>query len=156
MTEPTNDNVSPIQFTAESLAAEFQNVSQKFQAAAETFAKLPEVNYGATEREEVWRDGKVVLYRFKGEKPSTSNVPLLISYALVNRPYMVDLQSNKSLVRGLLERGEDVYVIDWGYADRSDRYLELEDYIERYLGGAVDLLRKKSGQKKTMYGIRQN
>lgn len=156
MTEQTNDNVSPIQFTAESLAAEFQNVSQKFQAAAETFAKLPEVNYGATEREEVWRDGKVVLYRFKGEKPSTSKVPLLISYALVNRPYMVDLQSDKSLVRGLLERGEDVYVIDWGYADRSDRYLELEDYIERYLGGAVDFLRKKSGQKKiNLLGICQ-
>src|SRR5690606_23351407 len=51
----------------------------------------------------------------------------------------------RSLVRGLLERGEDVYIIDWGYPDRSDRYLTLEDYIERFLGGAVDVLRRRSG-----------
>src|SRR3546814_20040183 len=54
---------------------------------------------------------------------------------------MVDLQADKSIVRNLLARGEDVYIIDWGYADRSDRFLTLEDYIERFLGGAVDHLR---------------
>jgi polyhydroxyalkanoate synthase len=58
---------------------------------------------------------------------------------------MVDLQSDRSIVRGLLARGEDVYVIDWGYPDRSDRYLTLEDYIERFLGGAVDHLREAHG-----------
>src|SRR5690606_5486195 len=94
-------------------------------------------------KEEVWRDGKVVLYRYAGAKAPTAKVPVLISYALVNRPYMVDLQENRSLVRGLLERGEDVYIIDWGYPDRSDRFLTLEDYIERFLGGAVDELRRR-------------
>lgn len=147
---------SPIHFTPESLANEFRQVGAKLGAAAETFAKMDEVHYGATEREEIWRDGKVVLYRFKGDKPSRSKVPLLISYALVNRPYMVDLQSDKSIVRGLLERGEDIYVIDWGYADRSDRYLELQDYIVRYLGGAVDALRERSGQNRiNLLGICQ-
>ncbi len=68
-------------------------------------------------------------------------MPLLIVYALVNRPYMVDLQADRRMVRGLLARGEDVYIIDWGYPDRSDRYLTLEDYIERFIGGAVDHLR---------------
>ena len=92
--------------------------------------------------EEVWRDGKVVLYRFVGEQAPTAKVPLLIAYALVNRPYMVDLQAdNRSLVKGLLARGEDVYIIDWGYPDRSDRFLMLDDYIDRFLGGAVDHLR---------------
>jgi polyhydroxyalkanoate synthase subunit PhaC len=47
---------------------------------------------------------------------------MLIVYALVNRPYMVDLQHDRSIVRNLLARGEDVYLIDWGYPDRSDRY----------------------------------
>jgi polyhydroxyalkanoate synthase len=58
---------------------------------------------------------------------------------------MVDLQADKSIVRNLLALGEDVYVIDWGYPDRSDRFLTLEDYIERYLGGAVDHLRARFG-----------
>ena len=51
-----------------------------------------------------------------------------------------------SLVKGLLARGEDVYIIDWGYPDRSDKYLTLEDYIERFIGGAVDYLRKAHKQ----------
>jgi polyhydroxyalkanoate synthase len=55
---------------------------------------------------------------------------------------MVDLQDDRSLVKNLLALGEDVYLIDWGYTDRSDRYLTLEDYIEGFLGGAVDYLRQ--------------
>lgn len=76
---------------------------------------MDDVSFGVTPREEVWRDGKVVLYRFKGEQPPTARVPILIAYALVNRRYMVDLQSDRSLIKGLLARGEDVYIIDWGY-----------------------------------------
>ena len=46
-------------------------------------------------------------------------VPILIVYALVNRPYMVDLQEDRSLVRNLLKLGLDVYLIDWGYPGRA-------------------------------------
>ncbi len=132
----------PIAFSPESLAQEAMAAQQKLRAGLERLREVENIDYGATEREEVWRDGKVVLYRFRGERAPTAKVPLLIAYALVNRPYMVDLQADKSIVRGLLERGQDVYILDWGYPDRSDRYLELEDYIQRFLGGAVDHLRQ--------------
>lgn len=33
------------------------------------------------------------------------SVPILICYALVNRQYMMDLQSDRSLIRNLLDRG---------------------------------------------------
>ena len=133
---------APINFTAESLAQEALNAQRKLGAGLETLQEVDNIDYGATAREEVWRDGKVALYRFRGERAPTAKAPLLIAYALVNRPYMVDLQADKSIVRGLLERGQDVYILDWGYPDRSDRYLELEDYIQRFLGGAVDHLRQ--------------
>jgi len=132
----------PLNFSAEALAQEAMQLQAKLRAGLDTLHEVEDVNYGATAKDEVWRDGKVALYRFRGARTPTAKVPLLISYALVNRPYMVDLQSDKSIVRGLLERGEDVYVLDWGYPDRSDRYLELEDYIQRFLGGAVDHLRR--------------
>ncbi|QWF19248.1 class III poly(R)-hydroxyalkanoic acid synthase subunit PhaC [Lysobacter capsici] len=134
---------APINFSAESLANEAMAAQNKLRAGLDTLRDVGDIQYGATDREEVWRDGKVVLYRFRGDKAPTAKVPLLIAYALVNRPYMVDLQADKSIVRGLLERGEDVYILDWGYPDRSDRYLELEDYIQRFLGGAVDHLRRE-------------
>ena len=133
----------PLAMTPEGLANEAMTTQGKLRAALDTLHRVEDVHYGATAREEVWRDGKVVLYRFRGARAPTAKVPLLISYALVNRPYMVDLQADKSIVKGLLERGEDVYVIDWGYPDRSDRYLELEDYIQRFIGGAVDHLRRE-------------
>ncbi|RNF85254.1 class III poly(R)-hydroxyalkanoic acid synthase subunit PhaC [Montanilutibacter psychrotolerans] len=135
------DAYGPLNISAESLANEAMQAQGKLRAGLDTLREVDDVEYGATAKEEVWRDGKVVLYRFRGEQTPTARVPLLIAYALVNRPYMVDLQADKSIVRGLLERGEDVYVLDWGYPDRSDRYLELDDYIQRFLGGAVDHLR---------------
>ncbi|MEI2430178.1 MULTISPECIES: class III poly(R)-hydroxyalkanoic acid synthase subunit PhaC [Lysobacter] len=137
---------APINFTAESLAQEAMTAQRKLSAGLDTLHEVDDIDYGATAREEVWRDGKVALYRFRGEQAPTAKAPLLIAYALVNRPYMVDLQADKSIVRGLLERGQDVYILDWGYPDRSDRYLELEDYIQRFLGGAVDHLRREYRQ----------
>ena len=135
----------PLNITPARLAEEAMRLQQKLAGGLQVLREVDDVDYGATRKQEVWRDGKVVLYRFVGEREPTARVPLLIAYALVNRPYMVDLQDNKSLVRQLLARGEDVYIIDWGYPDRSDRFLTLEDYIERFIGGAVDHLRRTHG-----------
>lgn len=147
---------TPFDVTPDKLAEEAANLQQKLGAGLATLRELDDVHYGVTAKEEVWRDGKVVLYRFRGEKAPTSKVPLLICYALVNRPYMVDLQDDRSLVKNLLALGQDVYLIDWGYTDRSDRFLTLEDYIERFIDGAVDHLREASGQDRiNLLGICQ-
>ncbi|WP_462116684.1 class III poly(R)-hydroxyalkanoic acid synthase subunit PhaC [Lysobacter xanthus] len=139
-------HASPIAIGLDSLAREALQVQSRLRKGMETLAQLDPVEVGASGREEVWRDGKVALYRFRREGvEATQRIPLLIAYALVNRPYMVDLQSDKSIVRGLLERGHDVYIIDWGYPDRSDRFQTLEDYIQRFLGGSVDHLRRSHG-----------
>src|SRR5690606_15270869 len=139
------DMNGPLNIGIDRLAQEASRFQQKLGAGLQTLREVGDFDYGATPRQEVWRDGKVALYRFIGEKAPTAKVPLLVSYALVNRPYMVDLQEDRSLVKGLLALGEDVYIIDWGYPDRSDRFLTLEDYIERFIGGAVDHLRASHG-----------
>jgi polyhydroxyalkanoate synthase len=48
----------------------------------------------------------------------------------------------------LLEAGLDVYLIDWGYPDRADRYLTLDDYINGYIDRCVDVIRKRHGLDK--------
>ena len=135
----------PLNIGVDRIVEETSRFQRKLGAGLQSLREVGDFDYGATPRQEVWRDGKVVLYRFIGENKPTARVPLLMSYALVNRPYMVDLQANRSIVKGLLAQGEDVYIIDWGYPDRSDRFLTLEDYIERFIGGAVDYLRKAHG-----------
>jgi polyhydroxyalkanoate synthase len=92
---------------------------------------------GCSERDAVWRDGKTILYRYRPLAAPTVRVPLLIVYALVNRPGMLDLEPDRSLVRRLLERGIDLYLIDWGYPDGGDRLTELVDYLERGIDPCV-------------------
>ncbi|MEO6926284.1 MAG: class III poly(R)-hydroxyalkanoic acid synthase subunit PhaC [Rhodanobacter sp.] len=129
---------------------------RKLAAALQTLRSVDDVHFGVTDKEEIYREDKIVVYRFKGDKPPTAKVPILIVYALVNRPYMVDLQDDRSLVKNLLARGEDVYLIDWGYPDRADRWLTLDDYINGYIARSVDAVAKRTGVKKiNLLGICQ-
>src|SRR5450631_4770944 len=97
---------------------------------------------GCSGRDAVWQSGKITLFRYHPIARPTGGVPLLIVYALVNRPYMLDLQEDRSLVRGLLAQGVDVYLIDWGYPDGADRFTTLADYIDNHLAGCVDQILK--------------
>jgi len=135
----------PLRITPEALALETQTLQRKLGAGLGTLRQIGDIAYGASAKQAVWADAKVTLYRYRGEHAPTAKVPMLICYALVNRPYMIDLQDDRSLVKGLLARGEDVYLIDWGYPDLSDRYLTLEDYLLGFLDGAVEYLRASHG-----------
>ncbi len=146
----------PLGFGNDDLLQETLQWQRKLVEGLKLLPGVEDVNYGVTERQEVWSDGKVKLYRFVSEHPGNGQPPLLIVYALVNRPYMVDLQDGRSLVQKLLALGQDVYVLDWGYPDRSERYLTLEDYLLRYIDGAVDHLRAQhDNQAINLLGICQ-
>ena len=135
--------MGPIRIQPQAAAEELSKIGNKLAAGAKVLRQVDDVDYGATVKEEIYREDKLVLYRFKGANAPTAKTPLLIVYALVNRPYMVDLQDDRSLVKNLLARGEDVYMIDWGYPDRSDRYVTLDDYINGYIRRCVDVIRKR-------------
>src|SRR5580698_9887654 len=93
---------------------------------------------GCSQKKAIWHSGKLTLYRYRPITRSSPSAPLLIVYALVNRPYMMDLQEDRSLIRGLLASGRDVYLIDWGYPDGADRFTTLADYIDRLLAECVE------------------
>ena len=103
------------------------------------------VDVGPSARDEVYREDKVRLYHYKPLVAEPHGVPVLIVYALVNRPYIMDLQDGRSLVQGLLNAGLDVYLLDWGYPDKDDKALTLDDYINRYLDNSVDFIRQRGG-----------
>ncbi len=125
----------------EDITKEFSEFIENFKAGVENLATMEPVELATSEKETVYRDGRVQLYHYKPLQKEICPVPILLSYALVNRPTMLDLQPNRSLVRNLLNEGMDVYMIDWGYPDRSDRYLTLEDHVEGFIGGCVDHIR---------------
>jgi polyhydroxyalkanoate synthase len=111
----------------------------------EIFTRLREedIQVGLTPKKKVYREDKVLLYHFSPKVEHSLNIPILIIYALVNRPYIVYLQEGRSLVANLLELGLDVYLIDWGYPSRGDRWLTLDDYINGYINNCVDVVRDR-------------
>jgi polyhydroxyalkanoate synthase len=99
-----------------------------------------DVTVGCSAKRAVWSLGKTTLYRYEplpGASRDAGHRPVLICFALVNRPYVLDLQPDRSLVRRLLGAGLTVYLIDWGSPDDADRRVDLEEYIEGHLGGSV-------------------
>lgn len=132
----------PIQIRYSEAVSEILEMTGK---ATQNLSQLREsqVQYGATPKEAVYQEDNIVLYHYQPVVKKPYKIPLLIVYALVNRPYMVDLQENRSLVRSLLELGIDVYLIDWGYPQRNDRWLTIDDHVNGYLDSCVDFLRER-------------
>ncbi|RMF04181.1 MAG: class III poly(R)-hydroxyalkanoic acid synthase subunit PhaC [Chloroflexi bacterium] len=140
-------NPFPVQISPEQAAQELLDYNTKVVQGLQALNNLTEdeIQVGCSEKEEVYREDKLVLYRFKSLVEQPFETPLLIVYALVNRPYMADLQENRSLIRNLLKLGLDVYLIDWGYPGREDRWLTLDDYINGYIDNCVDEVCRRHG-----------
>jgi polyhydroxyalkanoate synthase len=130
---------------------------ESWTGAVETAESVPEglermatVEVGQTPSEVVYEENKLKLLRYDAEAAgidpeTTHDVPILIVYALINRPYILDLQPNRSVVRRLLEAGFDVYLIDWGEPSLLDQSLTLDDYVDRYVDNCVDAVAERAG-----------
>ncbi|MGZ8216780.1 class III poly(R)-hydroxyalkanoic acid synthase subunit PhaC [Methylomagnum sp.] len=125
------------------IAQEVYEFNRRVTAGLVTLSQIDGVDVEASPKDEVFSQDKLVLYHYRPRVPDPSKVPLLIVYALVNRPYMADLQEDRSIIRGLLDQGIDVYLIDWGYPDGADRFLELDDYVNCYIRRCVDFVRRE-------------
>src|SRR3989304_1449690 len=103
---------------------------------------------GTPPRELVYKQDKVEVYHYRPEGRDVVPVPLVVVYALVNRQYMMDIQQDRSLFKKMLDRGIELYVVDWGYPSKADKYLSMEDYIAGYMNDAVDFARDRGGVDK--------
>ena len=133
----------------EKITLEMQEFSQRVSRGIAALASAGNVTIGSAPKDAIFSLDKLTLYRYRPVEsvpdPDRVRVPVLICYALVNRPYMMDLQPDRSLIRRLLDRGVDLYLIDWGYPDGADRFLEVSDYVQRYLPRCVEVVGQASG-----------
>lgn len=135
----------PLTLTTDQALQELLEYTKKLASGVNTLARLEKIEVGTSAKDAIYQEDKLTLYRYRSLVGQAHPVPLLIVYALVNRPYMMDLQKDRSMVRGLLEAGIDVYLIDWGYPDDEDRHLTLEDYVCGYIDRCVDHIRTHHG-----------
>ncbi len=64
-----------------------------------------------------------------GAKVEDKRHTLLIICAPINRFHIMDISQDRSVVKSLLSKGLDVYILDWGYPTWEDSSLSLTDYV---------------------------
>jgi polyhydroxyalkanoate synthase len=108
---------------------------------------------GQTPKEVIWSKNKARLYRYAPAAEKRFPVPILLVYALINRPYILDLLPGSSLVEYLVGQGFDVYLLDWGTPGDEDSNLAFEHYLLDYLTRAIKkMLKASQAQQFTLFG----
>ena len=92
---------------------------------------------GRTPSEVIWSRNKARLHHYRSEHPRTHRVPILFVYALLNRPYCLDLMPGNSFVEFLVDEGFDVYLLDWGIAGPKDGDQCFDDLVIDFIPRAV-------------------
>jgi len=131
--------------TPEGVFREWQKLGNKMLAWPKAARIAQHVRVGATPTQTVYSEDKLRLLRYESDVPKRFETPLIVVFALINRPYILDLKKSKSVVRHFLEAGFDVYNVDWGIPSRGDRFLSIEDYVEGYMEHVIDHVRERSG-----------
>ena len=100
-----------------------------------------------TPKQMIWSLNKAKLYRYTPVVPEHQRhpVPLVLVFALMNRPYVLDLRPGHSFVEFMLKRGYDIYLLDWGVPGPEDKNMKLDDYILEYIPRAIQKVKTVSG-----------
>lgn len=144
------------EFDPQAALEEIAQLNTSMVKAAKNFIKLKDedVQIATTEKEVIFQQDKVTLYRYKARAKQTIKTPVLVVYGLIGRYTMADLQEDRSLIRNLLDQGVDVYAVDWGSPNRADRWLKLEDYIKGYIADCVEYIKQENNiDKINLFGI---
>jgi polyhydroxyalkanoate synthase len=124
---------------------------QRFWRKVQSFPRALELAWetriGGTPHDVVFESGALRLLRYRRATPALYAEPVLFCYALINRHHILDLQPDKSVVGRYLERGFDVYLIDWGVPSDADRHRTLDDYVCGWLQQVVDFVLGEHGRE---------
>jgi poly[(R)-3-hydroxyalkanoate] polymerase subunit PhaC len=63
--------------------------------------------------------------------------PIVLVYALIKRPFILDLQRGNSVIESLTRQGFDVFLIDWLPPTSADSWRGFDAYVNQDLANAV-------------------
>lgn len=129
-----------------------QSMTEQFlayQKRLRTFTKVlsTKAPIARTPKELLWTLNKAKLFRYTPVVPSQQRfpIPLLLVFAIMNRPYILDLRPGHSFVEFMVSHGYDVYLLDWGAPGIEDKGMKLDDYAIEYLPRAIRKMKAVSG-----------
>ena len=148
MTTVPNSALDP-----EVLTKRFFEEFDRLTKSSDTFSKLAanrlDIQIGLTPKTVIWSLNKAKLYHFTPAVPPEQRhpVPILLIFALINRPDIFDLRPGNSFVEYLLSQGYDVYMLDWGRPGLEDAHYNFDDYVLEYMPRVVRAAQRHSGKR---------
>ncbi len=135
----------PVDIILKRLAEDADKAQERAKKASDILLGPLETEIARTPYEVIYQEDRVKLKHYiPTREPSTEiTTPLLVVYALINRETMLDLQPERSVVKNFLEAGIDLYMIDWGYPSRKDKFLTIDDHVNGYMDNIVDFIRDR-------------
>ncbi len=99
---------------------------------------------GQTPADVIHEENKWRLIRYRSDD-RTVGTPVFLVPSLINRHYVLDLMPGKSFAEWLIGQGFDVWIVDWGTPTREDRWVDLDDYCDRYLHRCIARIKRETG-----------
>jgi polyhydroxyalkanoate synthase subunit PhaC len=129
----------------ETARAEFERVMQRSIKGLGYFTSPAPVS-GHSVKDVILSRGTMQLYHYRPLVEEVYRIPLLLVMATTNRGYIFDLDKGNSLVEFLLQRGYDVFMLDWEAPRADEKHLGMEDYVLDFLPAAVAKVQQASGE----------
>lgn len=133
----------PVDLIMSKLAEASEQAQKKARKGSEVLLEDLDTDIAPTPYDVVYQEDRIKLKYYRPQGKPKYKTPLLVVYALINRETMLDLQPGRSVVQTFLEHGLEVYMIDWGYPTRKDRFLGFDDHINGYMDNVVDFIRDR-------------
>jgi polyhydroxyalkanoate synthase len=135
----------PVDLILSKLAEDAEKTQDRVQKAKDVLLSELDTAIATTPYEVVYEEDRVKLKHYYPVLPKSKlmKTPLLVVYALINRETMLDLQPGRSIVQNFLNDGIDLYMIDWGYPTRKDKFLTIDDHVNGYMDNVVDFIRRQ-------------
>jgi polyhydroxyalkanoate synthase subunit PhaC len=93
----------------------------------------------------IFEGGKVSLRYYAARGSVRHRTPILLTFALIKRPFILDMQKGKSVVEALTNQGFNVYMIDWIPPNESDTWRGFDAYVNGDMADAVRAVQIHSG-----------
>ena len=132
----------PIDLILAKLAEDAERAQARTKKGSDVLLGPLDTDIATTPYETVYREDRVKVNYYKPDERRLK-IPLLLVYALINRETMLDLQPGRSVIQNLLNEGIEVYLVQWGYPTRKDKYLTIDDHVNGYMDNVIDFIRQR-------------
>ena len=96
----------------------------------------------------IYRNKLIEIIHYNPTRKKMRERPMLIFPPWINKFYILDLQPENSMIRWLLSKRVNTFVVSWRSADDETKDFAWDDYIEQGILTAIDQVTRETGAKK--------